>query len=105
MTINESISLFLEARTEQAAAEKQARDAKKRADMAADAIIKHAAGRASFETDAYTVALETITRVILDTEKLYHDFKDIKRLDLYGKESTRTQITALARQAANGRTA
>lgn len=97
MDINGYINLYLQEKAKQAAAEKAARDAKKAAEIAADEIIKHAAGRTSFDTDAYTVGLETITRIILDTEKLYQDFKDIKNLDQYGKESTRVSITALAR--------
>lgn len=105
MGINETIAIYLAAKAEQAAAEKTARDAKKRADMAADEIVRHAAGRSGFDTDLYTVGLETVTRIVLDTEKLYRDFKDIKRLDQYGKESSRVAITALARQAAEGQTA
>ena len=101
MTINETITAYLAAKAEQAAAEKRARDAKKRADMLADDIIRHAGGRPVFETDAYTVALAEVVRVVLDTEKLYRDFKDIKNLDQYGKESKRIDIKALARQAAS----
>ena len=100
MTINEHIAAYLAAKAEQAEADKRARAAKKRADMAADEIIRHAAGRPGFETDAFTVALEEVVRVVLDTEKLYKAFKDIKNLDQYGRESKRIDIKALARQQA-----
>ena len=99
--INDIIREYLDAKAEQAAADKRARDAKKRADILADDIKRHAAGRAGFETELYTVALEEVVRVVLDTEKLYHDFKDIKNLDQYGRESKRTDIQALARQQAS----
>ena len=105
MKINESIAVYLAAKAEQAAAEKAARDAKKRADMAADEILRHAAGRPSFDTDAYTVGIVRTVAIVLDTEKLYQDFKDIKSLDQYGKESPRVKITAIARQQAEGLTA
>lgn len=98
MGINEAIAAYLAAKAEQAEAEKTAREAKKRADMAADEIMRHAAGRDSFETDAYTVGITRSVAIVLDTEKLFNDFKDIKSLDQYGKESPRVKITAIARQ-------
>ena len=104
-TINRIISEYLAAKAAEAAANKAAREAKKRAELAADRIIRHAAGKASFDTDAYTVSIEKVTRIILDTEKLYADFKDIKSLDQYGKESSRDVITALAREQPAARTA
>lgn len=105
MDINEKIAAYIAAKAEQAAAEKAARDAKKRAEMAADDILRHAAGRTSFDTDAYTVGIARTVSVILDTEKLYRDFKDIKNLDQYGKESPRVKINAIPRQQENTLTA
>lgn len=105
MEINERIAAYIAAKADQAAAEKAARDAKKRAEIAADDIIRHAAGRTSFDTDAYTVGIDRTVSIILDTEKLYADFKDIKRLDQYGKESPRVKITAIPRQQADTLTA
>lgn len=99
MNINDSIKNYLAAKAEQTAAEKIAREAKKRADMAADEILRAAAGRSSFETDAYTVGIKTRVSIVLDTEKLYRDFRDIKNLDQYGRESPRTTIEAIAKQA------
>ena len=101
MAINDIISNYVQARAERLAAEKTARDAKKREEVAAAEIIRHAAGRPGFDTDAWTVAIEQATRIILDQEKLFRDFPGIKALDQYGKESTRDVITALARQAAS----
>lgn len=98
--LNTIIAEYLAAKAEQAAAEKKGRAAKKRADIAADEIIRKACGRSVLETDAYTVALETITKVILDTDKLYQDFRDIKNLDQYGRETSRIAITAIPRAAA-----
>lgn len=98
MDINERIAAYIAAKAEQAAAEKAARDAKKRADMAADDILRHAAGRPSFDTDAYTVGIARSVAIVLDTDKLYRDFKDIKNLDQYGKESPRVKINAIPRQ-------
>jgi len=98
MDINERIAAYIAAKADQAAAEKAARDAKKRADIAADDIMRHAAGRPSFDTDAYTVGIARSVAIVLDTDKLYHDFKDIKNLDQYGKESPRVKITAIPRQ-------
>lgn len=100
MNINELINKYNAAKTAEAEANKRARLEKARAEEAAAEIIRYAAGRDSFETDAYTVALSQATRVILDQEKLQHDFPGIKDLSQYGKESTRTVITALARQQA-----
>lgn len=105
MAINEIISNYLTAKAEEAAANKTARLAKARAEEAAAEIVKHAAGRASFETEAYNVALSVAKRIILDQEKLMEDFPGIKSLDQYGRESTRTVITALARQQAETRSA
>ena len=105
MSINESITRYLAAKAEEAAAEKRARAAKAAAEEAAEEIKRHAAGRPYFETEAYTVALEEATRIILDQKKLFQDFPGIKKLDQYGRESTRTVITALARQAAEAHTA
>lgn len=105
MDINNSIAAYLAAKAEQADAEKRARDAKKRADMAADDIMRHAAGRPSFETDAYSVGISRSVSIVLDTEKLYRDFKDIKNLDQYGKESPRVKITAIARRQADSASA
>lgn len=98
MAINDSISAYLAAKADRAAAEKAAREAKKREEVAAAEIIRHAGGRACFDTEAFTVSIEQAARVILDTEKLYQDFPDIKNLDQYGRESTRNVITALARE-------
>lgn len=98
--INSIIAEFITAKAEQAAADKKSRAAKKRADMAADEIIRKAGGQSVLETDLYTVALETVVRIVLDTDKLFHDFKDIKNLDQYGRETTRTAITAIPRAAA-----
>lgn len=105
MDINVKIAAYIAAKADQAAAEKAARDAKKRADMAADDILRHAAGRTSFDTDAYTVGISRTVAIVLDTEKLYRDFKDIKNLDQYGKESPRVKITAIERQQPEGLTA
>jgi len=101
MDINGIIAVYLAAKAAEAAANKAARDAKARAEAAAADIIRHAAGRPAFDTDAYTVALSKETRVILDQQKLFDDFPGIKALDQYGKESTRDVITALARQQAD----
>lgn len=98
MEINKVIFDYLSAKAEQTEADKKARDAKKRADMLADEIVRYAGGRASFETSGYAVGLSEAVRVILDTDKLYRDFKDIKALDQYGKETRRTVITAVERQ-------
>lgn len=100
MAINDIIAVYLAAKAAEAAASKAAREAKARADAAAADILRHAAGRAGFETDAYTVGITHSVSIILDTEKLYHDFKDIKRLDQYGKESPRVKINAVPRQQA-----
>lgn len=105
MDINERIAAYIAAKAEQAAAEKTARDAKKRADMAADDILRHAAGRPSFDTDAYTVGIARSVAIVLDTDKLYRDFKDIKNLDQYGKESPRVKINAIPRQQEDTMTA
>lgn len=100
MTINEAISIYLAAKAQESAANKAAREAKNRAEAAAAEIVKHAAGRLAFETDAYTVSIGQETRVILDQQKLFADFPGIKNLDQYGRESKRSVITALARQQA-----
>ena len=105
MDINEKIAAYIAAKAEQADADKHARDAKKRADMLADDILRHAAGRPSFDTDAYTVGIARSVAIVLDTEKLFHDFKDIKNLDQYGKESLRVKITAIPRQQEDSLTA
>jgi len=101
MSIDSIITEYLKAKADQAAAEKVAREAKKRAEALAGDILRHAAGRASFETSAYIVGLAPVTRVVLDTEKLYRDFPGIKDLDQYGRESTRTDIKAMARPQAD----
>ena len=98
--INPIITAYLAAKAEESAANKKARDAKARAEAAAAEIKAYAAGRVSFETDAYTVALAQETRVILDQPRLFADFPGIKDLDQYGKESTRDVITAIARAGA-----
>lgn len=101
MNINDIISVYLAAKAQEAAANKAAREAKARAEAAAADILLHAAGRDSFETDAYTVAIGKETRVILDQQRLFKDFPGIKNLDQYGRESTRDTITALNRAQSN----
>jgi len=103
--IDSIIAVYLAAKTAEAAANKKAREEKARAEEAAAEILRHAAGRQAFDTDGYTVALSKETRVILDQQKLFADFPGIKSLTQYGKESTRDVITALARQAADVRSA
>lgn len=96
-TENAIISAYLAAKAAQAAAEKVARDAKKKAEKAAADIIRLAGQAGAIDTDMFTVSVTTETRIILDSDKLYTDFPGIKDLDQYGKESTRTVITALTR--------
>ena len=97
MSINEAITLYLEAKASESAANKAAREAKAAAEAAAAYIMRQANGRAGFETDVYTVGITKTVAVVLDTEKLYNDFPDIKRLDQYGKESPRFKINAVQR--------
>ena len=97
MGINSIIAVYLAAKTAEAAANKAAKAAKAEAEKAAAEIMRYAAGRTGFDTDLYTVAMTTETRVILDQQKLFADFPGIKDLDQYGKESTRDVITALER--------
>ena len=101
MSINEIIAVYLTAKAQEAAANKAAREAKARAEAAAADIMRHAADRAGFETESYTVGITRTTSIILDTEKLYHDFPGIKALDQYGKESPRVKINAIPRQTAD----
>ena len=98
--INGIIAVYMAAKAAESAANKAAREAKARADAAAAEIKRHAAGRASFETDAYIVELGQGSRVILDQPRLLEDFPGIKDLDQYGTRSTWDVIKAIARQAA-----
>ena len=98
--IDSIISVYLAAKAAESAANKAAREAKARAEAAAAEIKRLAAGRAAFDTAAYTVQISQETRVILDQQSLFRDFPGIKDMDQYGRESTRDVITALARQAA-----
>lgn len=105
MDINTIITDYIRAAAEQAAAEKTAREAKKRREIAAAEILRHAAGRESFGTDQYTVGIKTEARRVLDTEKLLRDFPEAKELNQYGRDSVRQAITALPREASGTKTA
>ncbi len=100
MSINDAITLYLAAKAAESAATKKAKEEKAKADAAAAEIMRHAAGRAGFETELYTVGITRTVSIVLDSEKLYRDFPDIKSMDQYGKESPRVKINALARQQA-----
>ena len=103
--IDSIISVYLAAKAAESAANKAAREAKAKAAAAAAEIKKHAAGRTSFDTDAYTVAIGQESRIILDQAALIEDFPGIKDLDQYGTRSTWDVITALARESAPAMTA
>lgn len=98
--INQFIAIYLAAKAAESAANKAAREAKARAEAAAAEIKRHAAGRTSFDTDAYTVSIGQGSRIILDQPALLADFPNIKDLDQYGTRSTWDVITALARETA-----
>lgn len=99
MEINAAIAAYLTAKEEQSAAEKRARELKKKTDMLAGDILRHAAGRDAFNTEQWAVDITTTVYVVLDTETLYRDIPDIKDLNQYGKESPRTKITAVPLKA------
>lgn len=98
MSINETVSIYLAAKAEEAAA-------KKRADAAKKEILAHAGNLDTFTTDAWTVIVKRTVSVRLDTKKLYEEFGEQATKELYGRESVSVSIDAVPAAAAAGKTA
>lgn len=96
MCKNEIIAAYI-------AATEAEKAAKKQADAMKALIIEAMAGAATLETDLYSVILKETETIRLDIKALYQDFPDIKKD--YGKASISRSVVAVARSAAEQKTA
>lgn len=100
MSIDSIIAEYIDVKARETAANKEARDAKKRADELRDEIIKRAAGRDYIETDAYSAVISYTAKTTIDTAKLYAEFGETAVKELYGKDSGYFTVKARARETA-----
>ena len=93
MSINETITKYMEAKEKE-------RAAKKEADMLRAEIMLFN-GKADFETDEYFVAIDCTYKTIIDTDAVKKDFPDF--YSVYGKKSA--SYTVKPRKKADVKTA
>lgn len=96
MCKNEIIAAYI-------AATEAEKAAKKQADAMKAMILEFMAGAAAIETDLFSVVVKETETTRLDTKALYKDFPDIKKD--YGKPSVSRSVVAVARSAAEQKTA
>lgn len=96
MSINETISAYIEAKEAEA-------KAKKTVDAMKALIMQYAGNNDVFETTDYIVSIKTTISSRLDTKALYKDFPDVK--DVYNRPTESKTIIPTAKPETMQKTA